>query len=193
MPSFHCPEYDEAFGNFFSEMIHDLAVAQNPILEGIRLETAEGAVSSVVDSRQGPRLDLEAAPIGIEVAWDREDLLDGNSDPLLLTADASAKEFGDQLVGQLITTLDAVTDSTGNVVEAGGQKLSFELIVETLEKIEFSLDENDELVMPSLLMHPDTARNLPAEATPEQEKVLNDLKRRKREELLAKRRRRRLS
>jgi hypothetical protein len=35
------------------------------------------------------------------------------------------------------------------VVDAEGGKLSFELMYEMLSKIEFSLDENDELVMPS--------------------------------------------
>ena len=89
--------------------------------------------------------------------------------------------------------MDAVTQSTGNIVDAGGEKFSFELLVETLEKIEWSLDDEGELVMPSIIMHPDQMKKLPAEATPAQKAELDELKRRKKEELLAQRRSRRLS
>jgi hypothetical protein len=81
------------------------------------------------------------------------------------------------------------------VLDAGGQPFSFELLYEMLEKLEFSLDENDEIVMPSLLMHPDQVekiRELPP-PTPEQQRKLEELKQRKREEALARRRSRRLS
>jgi len=59
--------------------------------------------------------------------------------------------------------------------------------------MEFSLDEDDEIVMPGILIHPDTAKGLPSEMSLQQEEVLAELKSRKREEILAKRRSRRLS
>jgi len=55
------------------------------------------------------------------------------------------------------------------------------------------LDEDDEIVMPGILIHPDTAKGLPSEMSLQQEEVLAELKSRKREEILAKRRSRRLS
>jgi hypothetical protein len=61
-----------------------------------------------------------------------------------------------------------------------------------LDKMEWQLDENDELSTPSIVMHPDTVSKLP-QATPEQVKMIKELKARKLEELLARRRRRRLS
>jgi hypothetical protein len=66
------------------------------------------------------------------------------------------------------------------------------MLYEMLDKIEWTLDENDELSTPSIVMHPDTASKLP-QPTPEQVKMIEKLKARKLEELLAKRRRRRLS
>ena len=61
-----------------------------------------------------------------------------------------------------------------------------------LDKMEWKLDENDELSTPSIVMHPDTVPKL-LQPTPDQVKMIEELKARKLEELLAKRRRRRLS
>lgn len=191
--SFRLPEYDEAFAGFLYTTANELARAQHPILAEMRTETTEGGGSSVVDARGREQLDLPSELVGFEMKWDRADLLAADFEVLLLQLDSASNELGEKLVGMFVKTLTSVTESTGNVVDAGGKKFSFELLVETLEKIEFSLDEDDELVMPSMIMHPDQMKNLPAEASPEQKAILDELKLRKREELLAKRRRRRLS
>jgi hypothetical protein len=101
----------------------------------------------------------------------------------------------EQLMGYFVETMGKVTEGTGNVVDAGGKPLSFELIYDALDKVELSVDENDELVMPELMMHPDQAQKLQElpPLTPEQQQKLDELKERKREEALARRRRRRLS
>jgi hypothetical protein len=191
--SFQLPEYDEAFVGFLYTTANELARAQHPLLAEIRTETTESGASSVVDARGGEQLDLPSELVGFEMKWDREDLLTGNVEALLLQLDSASNELGEKLVGMLVKTLTAVTESTGNVVDAGGKKFSFDLLVESLEKIEWSLDDEDELVMPSIVMHPDQMKNLPTDATPEQKAILDELKQRKREELLAERRRRRLS
>jgi hypothetical protein len=193
MMSFQLPEYDQAFGHFLYQTANALARAQHPLLAEMRTETTESGASSVVDRRGGEQLDLPSELIGFEMGWDRDDVLAGNFEALLLQLDCASKELGEKLIARLVETLSSVTESTGNVVHAEGKKFSFEMLVEMLEKIAWSLDDDDELSMPSLLMHPDQTKNLPSEATPEQRAVLNDLMRRKKEELLAKRRRRRLS
>jgi hypothetical protein len=191
--SFQLHEYDEAFAGFLYTTANELARAQHPLLAGIRTETTESGASTVVDARGREQLDLPSELVGFEMSWDRDDLLAGNFEVLLLKLDAASNELGEKLVATVVNTLSAVTESTGNAVDAQGKTFSFELLVETLEKIEWSLNDEDELVMPSMIMHPDQAKNLPTEATPEQRAILEELKQRKREELLAKRRRRRLS
>jgi len=105
--------------------------------------------------------------------------------------DKASEGYAKQLVGYMFETMSSVTQATGNVVDAGGA-FSFEHLYEMLELIEFSVDENDELVMPSLVMHPDDVNKFPI-ITAEQREKLNQLKARKLEEALARRRRRRLS
>lgn len=191
--SFQLPEYDEAFSMFLYTTANELARAQHPLLAQFRTETTESGASSVVDSRGEDVLELPSERVGFEMGWNRDDMVAGNFDVLILALDAASNELGEGLMAMVFKTMSAVTQSTGNVVDAGGRKLSFELLVETLEKIEWSLNDDDELVMPSIVLHPDQMRNLPSEATPEEQAILDDLHRRKREELLAKRRSRRLS
>jgi len=190
---FALPEYDDAFSRFMYTTANELARAQHPLLAEIRTETAEGGGSSVVDSRDSDQLDLSSEPIGFQVRWDRDDLLSGRSEVLILQLDSAGNELGEKMVGQFLKTMNAVSESTGNKVDAGGRKFSFELLVEMLEEIEWSLDDDDEHVMPSIVMHSNQMKGLPSEATPEQKAIMEDLKRRKREELLAQRRSRRLS
>lgn len=189
---FELPEYDEAFKNFLYVSANALARAQNPLLADIPEETTESGGSSVVDTRADELLDLPSEKVGFEIGWERDNVLQGNFEALLLELDSASGELGEKLVKMFIKTLGAITDSTGNVINAEGSPPTFELIYEMLEKIEYSLDDDDELEMPSLLMHPDMVKKLPT-PTPDQEAAIEELKQRKREELLAKRRRRRLS
>ena len=169
-----------------------MARAQDPLLAEIREEVTESGGSSVVDSRTDGTLDLESERVGFEIGWEREDAISGNFDALLLQLDSASQELAKKLVEILFKTLGAVTESTGNVINAEGSPPTFELIYEMLDKIEYTLDEDDELEMPSLIMHPEMIKKLP-KPTPDQEAAIEELKQRKREELLAKRRRRRLS
>jgi hypothetical protein len=191
--SFQLTEYDKAFAKFLYTTANALARAQHPLLAQMRTETTESGASSVVDARDREQLDLPSELIGFEMRWDRVDVEAGNFEALLLVLDSASNDLGEKLIAQFVKTLSSVTESTGNVLHAEGKKFSFEMFVEMLEQIEWSLDDDDELSMPSLLMHPDQAKNLPSGATPEQQATLEDLKLRKKEELLAKRRRRRLS
>jgi hypothetical protein len=189
---FELPEYHEAFTAFAYSSVNALARAQSPLLGGIKEEVVESGGSTVVDSRTDERLDLSSEPVGFELEWERDDVLNGNFEALLLQLDSASLELAEKLVGMFVKTMGEVTEATGNVVNAEGSPPTFELIYDMLDKIVYSLDDDDELQMPSMIMHPDMVKKLPT-LTPEQEAALDELKQRKREELLAKRRRRRLS
>jgi hypothetical protein len=186
------PEYHEAFTTFVYTSVNALARAQSPLLANIREEIVESGGSSVVDSRTDERLDLSSEPVGFEMGWEPDDVLKGNFAALLLQLDSASQELAEKLVGVFVKTMGDVTESTGNVVNAEGSPPTFELIYEMLDKIEYSLDDDDELQMPSMIMHPDMVKKLPT-LTPEQETALEELRQQKQEELLAKLRRRRLS
>jgi hypothetical protein len=138
-------------------------------------------------------VDLEPDKVGFEMSTSVAAVRAADYDEFYAQVDQAAEMLASDLMKVWVGTMDKVTEATGNVVDAGG-KLTFEVLYEMLDKLEYSLDENDELVMPSLVMHPDTAKKLEelGPPTPEQNAKLAELRERKRGEALARRRRRRL-
>jgi hypothetical protein len=188
-------EYDAAFGRFFSQTMRVLAQAYSPLLAEMRFIEMPGTVGSRVRDRQGMDIVLDPGKISTEVTSDLKAVRAGDYERLYEAMHESADSMAEQLVGYFVEGMGKVTEGTGNVTDAGGRPFGFDVLYETLEKLEFSVDENDELVMPSLVMHPTQAeklRDLPP-LTDEQQRKLDELKERKREEALARRRRRRLS
>ncbi len=188
-------EYDFAYAAFFSAATRALARAQSPMLSQVHFGELSGPLGSRVRTREGMDVVLEPGEAISEVTNDLSAVRTGNYEELYVELEKASDAMAQSVVGLLVQNMAKVTDATGNVVDAGGRPPSFELLYDALEKIDFTVDENDELVMPALYMHPDTAKKWEAlpPLTPEQEAKLDDLKIRKREEALARRRRRRLS
>lgn len=190
---FALPEYDRAFARFVSETVHELARARDPVLSQMRFATVPTTVGSRVRDRQGMDVDLEPAKVGFEMSTSVSAVRAADYDEFYVEVDQAAEMLAHDLMKLWVGTMDKVTEATGNIVDAGG-KLTFEVVYEALDKIEYSLDENDDLIMPSLVMHPDTAKRAGelGPPTPEQHAMLAELRERKRGEALARRRRRRL-
>jgi hypothetical protein len=188
---FELPEYERAFAEFIFEVAHALAMAKSPLLRQIPVWSAPGAASSVVDARDFEQLDLPAQPVGFGVTIDLRAVRDGDFEPLIVSLSEGSDELASDLMKLFFGTMDRVTEATGNVVKGSGE-ITFESMYEALDRMEWTLTEDDELSLPTLVMHPDAIEKLPV-LTPEQDQALEELKRRKLEELLARQRRRRLS
>jgi hypothetical protein len=189
---FALPDYDLACGQVISRVTKDIARGSDPVLSQIKVVPMKGTVSSVMETRDDIALDLPAEPIGFQFGVKAEDVRDGNFGALQVKLVEAAEGYADQLSKMLYGSLDKITTATGNTIDAGGRPFTFEMLYEMLDKMEWKLDENDELSTPSIVMHPDTVPKL-LQPTPDQVKMIEELKARKLEELLAKRRRRRLS
>ncbi len=188
-------EYDAAFTAVFDETVGILARGRSPMLSQIRFAKTSGPLGSRVRTRDGMDVELEPGETTAEITTDLRAVRAGDYTALYCDFDKASEDMAKGLVGLLVQSMSAVTEATGNVTDVGGRPLSFEVIYEMLEKMEFSLDENDELVLPAIFVNPDTAKkfeSLPP-ATPQQEEKMDALKERKRQEALARRRRRRLS
>lgn len=184
-------DLDTAFATFRDEAIYRLAQAQSPLLAGMgQISTSHSTASSVVSGEDGTELDLPSAPVQFSMTLDVQAVRRADLEQLPIGFDAAAEELGRSLIGLFVDTIGKVTDFTGNTIKSNG--LTFEAFYEALDQIEWSLDEDDELIKPTLAAHPETVKNMPT-LTPEQEQMLRALEERKHQELLARRRHRRLS
>jgi hypothetical protein len=188
------PEYDAPFARFLHEAVSELARQRSPLLAQIPRETAPSAGGSVVDERDGDQLELASEPIEYGVSMNADAVRSGDFDALAVQLDSASDELAKALVGLLVANLEKITDHTGQKVDAGG-KFDFEVLMESLEQIEWTLGDDGEIRLPQIVMHPDAfakVQELPA-LTADQKARFETLKARKKEEALARRRSRRLS
>jgi len=188
---FALSEYDQAFVLFVEEGLRRLAVAGDELLSQIEMVPSTGPLGSIIQDQHGRDVDLAPGAITSDLTMSIKAVRNGDVDAFVIQLDAGSAQLAEGYHKALIATLQTVTSATGNVVRANGP-LTFDAFYEALDQREWSLTEDDELSMPTLMMHPDVARRLP-QLTPEQEARLAALHERKLRELLARRRRRRLS
>lgn len=79
--------------------------------------------------------------------------LDAWAGGLIELSDALQKSF----MGMFIRTIDEVTERTGNTVNTTEIGSFPEAFLEMLRKIEFGVNRNGEVTMPTMLVHPDAA------------------------------------
>jgi hypothetical protein len=190
---FALPEYDQAFAHFVHTATGELARASSPLLADLPREPAVGG-GSVVDQRGVGTLELEGEHIEFDITVNLDDVRQGAFESLLTELATASEELARQQVGLLIASMQKITDYSGNVVKGDGE-INFETFYRALDGMDFSLTDEGELSMPTIVMHPDAyakAQALPP-LTPEQQERLDALKKRKHEEALARRRSRRLS
>jgi hypothetical protein len=189
---FALPDYNLACGQVLARVTKDIARESDPVLSQIQVVPVHSTVSTVVETREDITLDLPAEPIGFGLGVKAEDVRGGNFEALQVKLVEASDEYADQLSKMLYGSLDKITTATGNTFDAEGQPFTFEMLYEMLDKVEWKLDEDDELSKPTLVMNPAMEAKLPR-LTPDQGKMIENLKARKLEELRARRRRRRLS
>lgn len=187
---FDVPEYERAFLTFFGEAIHEVAAVRDPLIAEIPFEQSPGAMGSVIQDQEGNDVELVSDPISTKIEITRNDVLAGDVEPLLLLIDSASEDLSAGLAKNLFASLSTVTEATGNVVDAKGKSV-YDAMIEMMETIELTLDDDDELSLPSAWMNPKTMENLPP-PTPEQEARMEELKKERLAELLARRRSRRL-
>ena len=191
---FQLHEYDRAFVSFVAQSAQALAMARSPMLGMIGSEEMPTTVGSHVDTGDGDGLDLPPVAVRFEMTTEVAAVRRSDVDALVTELDAASDALARELVGLVAGSLNALTNTTGNVVKGNGRP-TFDVFYEMLEKLECGVDENDELQLPTIVGSPEAVRKLleDGEGTPAQLAKLEELKQRKRAEALARRRRRRLS
>jgi len=192
---FAVPEYDRAFDDLFFDVVNDLARGRSGLLSAIpQAPPRRSGASSRIRDRQGLDVDMPVQSVEFGMSVDVEAVRSGDPAAFALAIDRASDDLAEQLVALVIKTMETVTTATGNVTSTSG-KFDFEALYSALEQLEWSLTDDGELSLPSIVVHPDDAEALAKLPPPtgEQQQRMDALKARKLEELLARRRTRRLS
>jgi len=105
-----------------------------------------------------------------------EDIREQNAERIFLNAQEMSNQMQTLFHGELIQVVSEATEKTGNIVDGKGKTIH-ETLYETLEMLEPILDENGELSMPTIMVHPDDTRfQKPLKEDPEFTKRFEALK-----------------
>lgn len=185
-------EFAEGAARWVSRVLKDWSVELHPLLGEIGHEKASDLPSRADLAGADARLSTSLfRPIEVEVpaTLDLEEVLEFDVPATLARLFEMADEWGGQLLRGVIGHISDVSDEHGQTMDASGRDFG-DVLIEAMERLELAFDESDNPVMPTLVMHPDTAAKLQGKSlTPEQEHRMAAVIERKREEHRASQRR----
>lgn len=91
-----------------------------------------------------------------------ETILYGTIQEILEAFLPAAESMASGQMQMLFEMLNETTEKTGNKVDGAGRTLSFDLILEALEKVEIAFDHEGNPDMPTMMVHPDMRARLEA-------------------------------
>ncbi len=189
-PRLAIPAYDHAMYAFMSSVM-DGMVAAAPLL---------GEIGVRVTGHAGPTRNVPGAqPVDHPLSKFEETfqvhadvIRSTNADEFTSTLAELASKYEVAMGTTLIHTLTDVTEAVGNVVEADGRPLTWDLLLDSIEKVEVSFDEDGRHHL-GIAINSDTYKLLQRiPVSPEQQQRLNAIIRRKKEQWDAQKRARRL-
>jgi hypothetical protein len=183
-------EYDTAGREFFSEAVEAIARASDPILEQIHREKVEVLPPSISTFESGTVLRKDPMESSATVTFSIPEAIDGDFSDVLAAVADTAEQFVGSLMPKVFEHISEICDATGNVVSGEGRSF-WDAMLETLETISISFDEDGNPSLPSIVMHPDMADKL-GEPPPGHQDRCNEIIARRRDEWMAGRRTRRL-
>jgi hypothetical protein len=186
---FRPTEYERAERALVSQLLFELPVLKSPLLAMFRREVVEGARATRTELDSGALLESPGFAAGSLLSLSVGGAIHGDIEGWYCSIDESADQMTAATVRGLTEQLDASLEASGQTVDGRGQPLSWDLLLDAFESMEWSFDKNGNPVGKSLVVAPEMAERLSAlpEPTPAQDARYEAIMARKREDFLARR------
>jgi hypothetical protein len=186
---FVLPEYDKAFVKFTDGAVHALANARDEVLAQmprVRQRRTYKPRNSMAESavHESPMM-----PASMLFELSLEAVRQCDADAVAEALSSAADQYLAAVMPQIFAALSALTSATGNTLDAGGQGLTADHILQMCDQVAIAFEDDGTPHLPGLVMHPDT--QLP-DWTEEHAKRLGEIIERKWQQFLAERRSRQL-
>ncbi|MGB7209778.1 MAG: hypothetical protein WBD27_14030 [Pyrinomonadaceae bacterium] len=193
---FELPEYFRATSMFTYKAIQELTRRKDPFLSQIPVVEVDEIPTAKYSLPSGEILEQEPIQTTGTAILETDDLLSGELNSYYVFIDALAESLLPQLKKQFYEHLDSVCDAFGQSVNANGQPLSHELMMQVVDKKQWEFDEDGNFAEGEMMVLGESMaeqlRNLPP-MTNEQKRAWDDLLARKRQEFDDRKRTRKLS
>ena len=169
MLSLNIPEYESAALRFINEVIQGF-LNVDPLFSGIErsISVHRGPIRNVPGDTP---LDQSMFTVRGESSLTWDSVRNGKIDDYIRFLVDISESQRKSLARQFFKNLSEITDATGRSVNAKGQPLTVDLILDLIEKVEFGFDDDGNPQYPTLVLPPAAIERLKhLKFTPEQEK-----------------------
>ena len=192
---FSLHEYEGSFTQLAGKTVRELMAKKDPILGSVKSVLSEQI--PIVQNTMPSGEVVEGKPMRTELrfALEIDDIVAGDLDKLAAALDATATDGLKQVMPKFFERIGELTNAVGNTVDARGQPLTFELLLQGFERVQVDFDEEGNPILPKLVVGPEmyaAFQKLPP-PTEEQQKLWDEMIERKRREFNDNRRHRKLS
>lgn len=129
-----------------------------PLSEIQRYTVFEGAGKSRLVRSSGEIEDSDMTRISAEFSIKNDEILTMTLESLLERLDEVAKAMAQQFAQHTYQKVSEAVEKVGNVVDARQRKLSAEIVLEALSKIQIDFGPDGKPIMPSFHIHPDLTK-----------------------------------
>ena len=192
MLSLNIPEYESAALRFIAEVLRGLLNVDS-LFSGMEWSTSvhRGPIRNVPGDTP---LDQSMFAVSGESSLSWDSIHNGKLDDYIHFLVDISESQRKSLARNFFKNISEITDATGRSVDAKGQPLTVDLILDLLEKVEFGFDDDGNPQYPTLVLPPDAIEKLKKlRFTPDQEKRWIEIIEEKRARFNASKRTRRLS
>ena len=148
-------KYIEAIDRYLRVLIQ-----QDPLFLGIREEHHFEGNRMLYGTMDGDINQGDYKVAKSESVIKREDIISKGVEAYLEQIRNAAEEMKRQKAETMFSKIREVTDRTGNVVNAKGRPLDFELYLEVLKKMWIDFDEDGKAILPTLVVSPEQGDKL---------------------------------
>jgi hypothetical protein len=149
------PDYPRLKGRLkekFEAMVSE-KIQEEPLLSQIRRTIVHEGNIFAVTSYEGYSTKSEYEQFASGFNIDVDTIIEKGPNAFYEKVPSLSREIADKMAHQTISTMEKVTEATGNVV-TGKEGITPNLILDTLEKIEIGFDESRNPIMPTIVMSP---------------------------------------
>jgi hypothetical protein len=192
MLSLNIPEYEPATLRFIAEVMNGF-LNIDPLFAGIErsISVHRGPIRNV---RGDTPLDQSMFAVTGEASLPWDTIRNGKIDDYTRFLVDISESQRKSLARQFFKRLSEITDATGRSINAKGQPLTADMILDLMEKVEFGFDNDGNPQYPTLVLPPAAIEKLKGlKLTPEQEQKWKQIIEEKRARFNASKRTRRLS
>jgi len=192
---FSLPEYERSFAKLVGETVRQLMGRKDPVLGSIQSVSSDQL--PIVQNTMPSGEVVEGTPQRTELKFALEvhDIVAGDLNKLATALDDAANDGLKQIMPRFFERIGELTSAFGNTVDARGQPLTFELLMQGYERALIDFDDEGNPILPKLVVGPDlyTAIQKLPPPTEEQQKLWFEMIERKRREFNDRRHHRKLS